>query len=195
MVSLVLGLGNFGERYKGTRHNVGFEVVERVRLAFKIEYQAATEKYDWAVKEHGGRRVILAWPKTFMNRCGIAAQALLQDNNLQPSQMLVVVDDFNLPLGNIRIRQTGSDGGHKGLASLIEALQTEDFPRLRLGIGPAPDNIDKVDFVLSQFEREEVERLKKMIDTAAEAVLFTIDCCLEEAMSKYNASPAQSEAT
>jgi len=191
MVSLILGLGNIGERYQGTRHNVGFEVVEKVRQTLSASYQPARETYDWAVKENIERRVILAWPKTYMNRCGIAALNLLQENNLTPDQMLVVVDDFNLPLGRIRIRPDGSDGGHKGLGSLVEVLQTEDFPRLRLGIGPAPDNIDKEDFVLSRFENGEIGPVEKMVDTAAEAVLYINNNCLEEAMSKYNTDPAR----
>jgi PTH1 family peptidyl-tRNA hydrolase len=125
-----------------------------------------------------------------MNHSGLAARALLRDTDLQPSQMLVVVDDFNLPLGRIRIRQGGSDGGHKGLASMIEVLQTEDFPRLRLGIGPVTDNIDAVDFVLSRFEKEETKSAEKMIDIAAEAALFAVNHRLEEAMSRYNVDPA-----
>ncbi len=190
MISLVLGLGNIGERYAGTRHNVGFRVVEKVRQELKLSFQPPTEAYDWAVQERSERQIILAWPKTYMNHSGLAAHALLQDTDLQPSRMLTVVDDFNLPLGRIRIRQDGSDGGHKGLVSIIEVLETEDFPRLRLGIGPTPDNMDTVDFVLSRFERQEVEPAQKMIDTAAEAVLFVIDHRLEEAMSNYNVNPA-----
>ena len=196
MSLLILGLGNIGDQYKGTRHNLGFEVVEKVQQALKVPFQPTTDFYDWAKRKLDDRRLILAWPKTYMNRCGIAARSLLDAHGLTPDRMLVVVDDFNLPLGSIRIRQGGSDGGHNGLASLIEVLQTESFPRLRLGIGPVPDNRDAVDFVLSRFEPDEVEQVKKMVDTAAEAVLFTLDHSLEEAMAKYNAkSPAQPEVT
>jgi PTH1 family peptidyl-tRNA hydrolase len=196
MISLILGLGNIGDRYQGTRHNLGFEVVKKVQHALKEPFQPTTDLYDWVKKEFDDRQLILAWPKTYMNRCGIAARSLLDAHGLTPGQMLVVVDDFNLPLGSIRIRPAGSDGGHNGLASLIEVLQTVDFPRLRLGIGPAPDNRDKEDFVLSRFEPDEAEQVKKMIDTAAEAVLFMLDHSFEEAMAKYNAkSPAQPEVT
>jgi len=189
MISLLIGLGNIGERYVGTRHNVGFEVVEKVRQALKLSFQPPAETYDWAVQERGERQIILAWPKTYMNHSGLTVRALLQDTDLQPSQMLAVVDDFNLPLGRIRIRQGGSDGGHKGLESIIEALVTEDFPRLRLGIGPVSDNIDAVDFVLSRFEKKEIEPAKKMIDIAAETALFAVDYRLEEVMSRYNVDP------
>lgn len=190
MISLLVGLGNIGEGYTGTRHNVGFEVVEKVRQALKLSFRPPTEVYNWVVQERGERQIILAWPKTYMNHSGLAARALLQEADLQPSQMLAVVDDFNLPLGRIRIRQGGSDGGHKGLASMIEVLKTEDFPRLRLGIGPVSDNIEAVDFVLSRFEKEEVELAEKMIDNATETALFAIDHRLEEVMSRYNVNPA-----
>jgi PTH1 family peptidyl-tRNA hydrolase len=196
MISLILGLGNIGDRYKGTRHNLGFEVVEKVQQTLKVPFQPTTDLYDWVEKKFADRLLILAWPKTYMNRCGHAARSLLDRHVLTPDQMLVIVDDFNLPLGSIRIRLAGSDGGHNGLVSLIEVLQTENFPRLRLGIGSVPDNRDQVDFVLSRFEPDEVEQVKKMIDTAAEAVLFMLDHSLEEAMAKYNAkSPAQPEVT
>ena len=190
MISLVIGLGNIGKQYKGTRHNIGFEVVEQVRKRLKASFEPSSETYDCTATELSERRIILAWPKTYMNRSGIAARVLLQDTDLQPSQMLVVLDDFNLPLGSLRFRQAGSDGGHKGLASIIEALETEDFPRLRLGIGPAPDNTDMTDFVLSRFTKEEIDSAKKMVAKAAEAVLFTIRHHLKEAMTRYNINPA-----
>ncbi len=190
MISLLVGLGNIGKRYVGTRHNVGFEVVEKVRQALRLSFQPPTTTHDWAVQVRGDRRIILAWPKTYMNHSGLAAQTILQDADLQPSQMLVVVDDFNLPLGRIRLRPGGSDGGHKGLASMIEALKTEDFPRLRLGIGPVSDNMDGVDFVLSRFENDQIRSAEKMIDTAAEAALFALDHHLDEVMLRYNVNPA-----
>lgn len=196
MFSLILGLGNIGDEYQGTRHNLGFDVVKKVQQALELPFQPTTDLYDWVKKEFDDRCLILAWPKTYMNRCGVAARSLLETHGLTPERMLVVVDDFNLSLGGIRIRPAGSDGGHNGLASLIEVLQTENFPRLRLGIGPVPDNRDRIDFVLSRFEPDEVELVKKMIDTAAEAVLFMLDHSLSEAMDKYNSkSPAQPEAT
>jgi PTH1 family peptidyl-tRNA hydrolase len=104
--------------------------------------------------------------------------------------MLVVVDDFNLPLGSLRFRPDGSDGGHNGLASIIEALGTEEFPRLRLGIGPVTDNMDARDFVLQPFADAERDAVREMVGTAAEAILFAIDHRLEEAMSNYNSTPA-----
>ena len=190
MLSLVVGLGNIGAAYAATRHNVGFEVVRRVAEGLRAKTQPSTIEYDWARASHGEQELLLALPRLLMNRSGIAVEALLQRNELTPTQMLVVLDDFNLPLGRLRFRSDGSDGGHNGLASIIETLESEDFPRLRLGIGPLPDNTDSADFVLSRFETEEIEPKEKMIVTAAEAVLFAIDHRLDEAMSKYNVNPA-----
>ncbi len=194
MISLVLGLGNIGEKYAGTRHNVGFEVLYRVEQTLKAKPKRSTRDYDWAVAKQDDRKIILARPKTYMNLSGIAAEALLQRNDLSPSEMLVVVDDFALPLGTLRFRLKGSDGGHNGLASLIATLGTEQFPRLRLGIGPLPEGVeDSAEFVLSPFEKNEKEPARKMIETAAEAVVFAIDNRLELAMSRYNSSPALPE--
>jgi len=186
MILLVLGLGNIGRRYEKTRHNVGFEVLDLVCEKLEARRQPPTSDYDWAGKKLDQRRIILAWPKTYVNLSGLAARALLQVNHLEPEEMLVVVDDFNLPLGRLRFRPAGSEGGHNGLESIIEELQTECFPRLRLGIGPITGNLDAVDFVLGKFSAEEAEPVKIMIASAAEAVIFALHNRFEEAMSKYN---------
>ncbi|MFH1373568.1 MAG: aminoacyl-tRNA hydrolase [bacterium] len=190
MISLLVGLGNIGDRYRGTRHNLGFEVVEKIWRDLKLSPKLPTADYVWVIGERNRRPLVLAWPGTYMNRSGVAVHALLQVNALEPSQMLVIVDDFNLPLGKIRLRPSGSDGGHHGLASVIEALETDQFPRLRLGIGPLPEGADTVDFVLSRFADEDFEAAGQMIAVAAEAALFTVEHRLQEAMSKYNINPA-----
>ena len=190
MLSLVVGLGNVGAAYAATRHNVGFEVVRRVAEGLRAKTQPSTIEYDWVCASHREQELLLALPRLLMNRSGLAVEVLLQRNELTPTQMLVVLDDFNLPLGRLRFRSDGSDGGHNGLASIIETLGSESFSRLRLGIGPPPDNTDSADFVLSSFETEEIEPKEKMIATAAEAVLFAIAHRLDEAMSKYNVNPA-----
>ncbi|UCD63311.1 MAG: aminoacyl-tRNA hydrolase [Candidatus Zixiibacteriota bacterium] len=190
MLSLVLGLGNIGERYAKSRHNLGFRVIERLLADHHLPGHLETAEYSWAVTQSGSVKVIFATPKTYMNRSGDAARALLQQNNLEPSGMLVVVDDYYLPLGRIRIRRCGSDGGHNGLASIIETLETDLFPRMRLGIGPVPEEIDSAAFVLRDFDEGELDTVEKMIATASEAVMFTVEHGLEEAMSKYNRNPA-----
>ncbi len=190
MISLVAGLGNIGAAYAGTRHNVGFEVVRGVAEALRAGVRRSTVEYDWAAATVNSRELILMMPRLLMNRSGVAIGALLQRENIDPTRMLVVVDDLNLSLGRLRFRPGGSDGGHNGLASIIAALGSENFPRLRLGIGPLPDNVNRADFVLDCFERDEIAPKDKMIDTAVEAVLFAIDHCLDEVMSKYNVNPA-----
>ena len=191
MISLILGLGNIGAEYDGTRHNVGFDVLDRVATLQKATPQRSTRDYAWALIERSPEPLVLAWPRTYMNRSGRAAVGLLERLEADPRQMLVVVDDFNLPLGALRFRRNGSDGGHNGLASIIEELGTEDFPRLRLGIGPAPDNTSTVDFVLGKFDKEELQKASDLTNTAAEAVIFASNHRLDEAMSEYNRNPAQ----
>jgi len=156
----------------------------------RLKLGSGTKKYDWAIARLDAAKIIFAMPNTYVNCSGIAARDLLQRYDLEPTGMLVVVDDFNLPLGRIRIRGSGSDGGHNGLASIIEELGTEDFPRLRLGVGPLPDGVDQSDFVLGDFEQNEIESVEKMIATACEAVMFYLERGLDEAMSKYNQNPA-----
>jgi PTH1 family peptidyl-tRNA hydrolase len=190
MLWLVVGLGNVGAAYAGTRHNVGFEVVLNVAQALSAKARPSTTEYDWAVAGRNENETVLMLPRLYMNRSGAAIEALLQREELTKAQMLVIVDDVNLPLGRLRFRRDGSDGGHNGLASIIETLESENFPRLRLGIGSPPDTIDRADFVLSRFEHEEIEPKEKMIAAATEAVLFAKDHCLDEAMTKYNVNPA-----
>ncbi len=190
MISLILGLGNIGSRYKGTRHNLGFEVVE---LAVKkTGAKSIPDDFFYQAYEHNieERKIIFAKPTTLMNRSGAAAIALLDNYDLSPSEMLVVVDDFNIPLGAVRLRPGGSDGGHNGLESIIELLGTEEFPRLRLGVGPVPQGEDVVDFVLGKFSKSEQKITKKMIEIAAEAVIFAAGHPFEETMSKFNYNPA-----
>ena len=194
MISLVLGLGNIGERYRGTRHNVGFEVLQRVVERTAAAAETGGEWYDcWrAGSSQENRPLWLARPLTLMNRSGLAARALLERLGLPPEQMLVVVDDFNLPLGALRLRKGGSDGGHRGLASIIEALGTDRFPRLRLGIGRPKEEAQAAEFVLGRFDPAEAPVVEEMCDTAAEAVLAAVSRPLDRVMSQYNRTPAPS---
>jgi PTH1 family peptidyl-tRNA hydrolase len=194
-LSLIVGLGNVGSKYAGTRHNVGFEVVGRVAKLLKAKHlppSSNSESVEAFVTEAEGtsRRIVLACPTTLMNRSGVAVSELLVKHALIPRQMLVVVDDVDLPLGTLRFRAEGSDGGHKGLHSIIYQLETENFPRLRLGIGRPADNQETADHVLSRFEPDEVETAERMVALAAEAVIFAATHRLEEAMLQFNRNPA-----
>ncbi len=193
MISLILGLGNVGELYENTRHNTGFVVLDKVAelLEVKSYKQFAYGKAASVTIE--GHPVTLAWPNTLMNLSGLAAEALLQDLELEPEDMLVVTDDLNLPLGALRFRSGGSDGGHNGLLSIIETLDSEAFPRLRLGIGPPPDRDGLTEFVLGPFPEHEADQVKRMVAIAAEAVIFAVTHRLQEAMSKHNSNPALPE--
>ena len=190
MIELTIGLGNIGRHYIGTRHNVGFETLNRVCERHGVTMRPSKPLYEYVTISRDVKQASLAWPLTLMNRSGKAVDALLQDFKLESSQILVVVDDYNLPLGRLRFRAEGSDGGHNGLASIIETLGTENFPRLRLGIGPPPDKMDSAEFVLQPFGSDEIDAAKQMIDEAAKAVEYAIDNRLELAMSKYNVNPA-----
>jgi len=190
MIALILGLGNIGEKYQKTRHNLGFDVVEKMITKLDAIPQPDTALYRWAEAKTDHGPVILARPTTYMNRSGWAAAELLERHELDIRQMLVVVDDFNLPLGALRIRKSGSDGGHNGLESTIAHLASENFPRMRLGIGSPPDNISVTDFVLSRFGQEEKERADDTTNIAAEAATYLISHSLDEAMSKFNRNPA-----
>ncbi|HDL04163.1 MAG: aminoacyl-tRNA hydrolase [Candidatus Zixiibacteriota bacterium] len=193
MISLVIGLGNIGEKYAGTRHNLGFEVLDLVFEKLGLEDRKSGPFYYRAEKKIDDRIVRFVWPTTYMNNCGIAVSHALAEFGVSPEDMLVVVDDYNLPLGKLRIRLKGSDGGHNGLESIINHLKSRDFPRLRLGIGPIPENIGSIDFVLGRFSCEEAGNKKKMLEKAGDVVLYSFNHRLEEAMTIYNSDPAPDE--
>ena len=139
------------------------------------------------------KEIILAKPTTFMNGSGDAAEELIERLGITPAEMLVIVDDFNLPLGAIRFRQSGSDGGHNGLVSVIESIGTQAFPRLRLGIGAFSGKGEVIDYVLSRFAKAEKPIVEKMLAIAAEGVIFAVQHRLELAMSQFNSNPALSD--
>lgn len=190
MISLVLGLGNIGRRYDGTRHNVGFEVISLVGRLLDAESSRKREYFRFVTARLASGLVRLARPVTLMNRSGLAAEALLDEFGLEPVDMLVVVDDYHLQLGRLRIRPDGGDGGHNGLASIINRLGTEGFPRLRLGTGPLPEGKDPAEFVLERFTMRERREADKVVERAAKAVLFATEHPLERVMSQYNINPA-----
>lgn len=182
-IRLVAGLGNPGPEYSGTRHNIGFAALDffaqRENIAF--ERQA---KWDAMVGKSGD--ILLVKPLTFMNRNGDALVAAADFYKIIPANILVVLDDFALPLGRLRIRAGGGAGGHNGLESVILSLATEDVPRLRLGIGAAPER-GSVDYVLSRFFEEEKGAAAAMVERAADAIKCAIDNGIVSAMNTFNA--------
>ncbi len=193
MIKAIIGLGNIGQKYAGTRHNLGFELLNALSYKWNVKPSPGKGNYFYAQHHIAGRVVTLIWPTTYMNNSGIAVKQVAETLELKPEETLVVYDDLSLPLGKIRIRTAGSSGGHNGIGSVIEYLETESVPRIRLGMGPLPEGADQVNFVLGNFSEEEKEIADKMIGQAAEAVLYSIEHGLEEAMTKYNNNPAPEE--
>jgi len=181
-IRLVAGLGNPGPEYANTRHNVGFLVVDRLAEQFGSTWERST-KWDAVVTKYG--EVFLLKPMSFMNRSGHPLFAVAQFYKIDPAEILVVLDDFALPLGRLRLRAGGSPGGHNGLESIMVQFGTEEIPRLRIGIGAAP-SAGSVDYVLSRFFEEEKPLVRSTIDRAAEAVKCAIDNGLVSAMNTFN---------
>ncbi len=181
----IVGLGNPGTEYKRTRHNVGFEVVDELARRCSVRLRAWKSVADLAVIS--GRDVILAEPKTFMNNSGQAVRAVADFYQLEPHDVLVIVDEAQLPLGRLRLRRSGSAGGHNGLKSIIEHLGS-DFPRLRIGIDRGDRRWDLADRVLSRFLPAERDVVDAAIARAADAAEAFIDEGIEPAMNRFNAA-------
>jgi PTH1 family peptidyl-tRNA hydrolase len=193
LVQCVVGLGNPGRRYRSTRHNVGYNVVGSLAHSLRTALKEGSGEYLFSECMVDERRILLAVPSTYMNESGIAVAQLCQHFSLSPSGLLIVSDDFQLPLGTLRIRSEGSDGGHNGLASVIEHLQTEKIPRLRVGIAgstcPGEDRKELMaSYVLSPFEDDEVTLAAKMTDHARDALLAFIQHGIQFAMNNFNKS-------
>ena len=179
-----LGLGNPGSEYEGTRHNIGKEAI--ISLAERLELILSPGRGKFFYAYHAAADLVLAISTSYVNASGISASQVAEQFDLTPDRLLVVCDDFYLPLGTARIRKKGSDGGHNGLASVIFQLASQDFPRLRIGIGPLPPNNDPADFVLSRFQPEEEHSAGLIKEVAAEAILTVVNQGIDKAMSIYN---------
>lgn len=169
-IKIVMGLGNPGRRYAENRHNLGFMVVDRLAFLKKEEFARGSGPFVYCSVEIGRTDLHLCKSTTYMNNTGKAAAAVKGFFNLEPENILVVSDDCNLPLGKMRLRRTGSDGGHNGLASIIRQLQTRDFARLRLGVGLNPEGVPLEEYVLEDFKKEELETVEKVIDRAVDFI-------------------------
>jgi PTH1 family peptidyl-tRNA hydrolase len=183
---LIVGLGNPGRDYRENRHNTGFMLVDRLAVMLDTRFTRLQSKALIATAVFRERKVILAKPQTFMNLSGQAVQGLLRFYKLPLTALLVGHDDVDLPIGTIRIRPDGGSAGQKGMVSIIERLGTDDFARLRLGIGQPPGQMDTPDYVLQDFSNAEMTVLSEVLNRAAEAVLVFLTEGLEAAMNKYN---------
>ncbi|MCS6860072.1 MAG: aminoacyl-tRNA hydrolase [Abditibacteriales bacterium] len=188
---VIFGLGNPGAPYARTRHNLGFMVVDALAEQYAI---APNKRQHHSYVGEGviaGKKVILAKPHTYMNLSGQAAQSIVHFWRVPLSHFLVVCDDMDLEFGTLRLRPKGSAGGHNGLKSIIQALGSQEFPRLRIGIGRPPD--DPIDHVLSPFTRQQWDDLPGIILRAADAVVAFLSDGIDAAMNKYNRPPHSQE--
>jgi len=181
---VAFGLGNPGDRYEGTRHNVGKEVIGG--LAGQLGLELLAGRGDFYSAHDPEKDLHFIVPTTFVNASGKAASQVLESLGARPEQLLVVCDDFNLPFGTLRIRKRGSEGGHNGLSSVIYQLGTQDFPRLRIGVGPLPEETDWADFALARFTGDEKENVRTVKEEAGRAVLHIAASGLDAAMNTYN---------
>lgn len=185
-MKLVVGLGNPGGKYDGTRHNIGFLVLEELSQRLRAAKPRNVFSGQAAEASLGPERVLLLRPQTYMNRSGASALAAKDFYKMELADVLVVCDDFNLPLGKVRFRAKGSAGGQKGLSDVIRCLGSEDVPRLRIGVGPPPENWGPADFVLAKFTRQEQGVVADIVVRAAEAVEDWIGQGTDHCMNKYN---------
>ena len=182
---LVVGLGNIGEEYKNTRHNIGFNIVDQLGIILKGTFNSA--KYGHVLKsKYAGKQLVLLKPNTFMNLSGKAVVYWLKKEKIHINNLIVVVDDLNINFGISRLKASGSDGGHNGLKDIANSLNTSKFTRLRFGIGNNFKKKDQVDFVLSKWNNEESNNLGQLIDKNVEIIFSTIKKGTEFAMNKYN---------
>lgn len=185
-IFLLVGLGNPGRQYASTRHNIGFLVVDRLAARLETLFSRVQLRSLVTDARYQGRRVLLAKPQTYMNESGVAVGALVKFYKIPLSNILVAHDDVDLPFGTLRLRPGGGSAGQKGVASIQNRLATQDFPRLRLGVGRPPGSKLAAAYVLQNFSRDEEEFLPPLLDRAAEAALTYIVDGLEIAMTRYN---------
>lgn len=184
---IIVGLGNPGREYQGTRHNAGFMVIDA--LAEKYGIDVAEKKHKGLIGKGTieGKKVILAKPQTFMNSSGECLRELF--DYYKPdvtTELIVVYDDITLDVGGLRVRKKGSAGGHNGMKSIIAHLGTEEFLRIRVGIGEKPPRMDLADWVLGHFHKEDIEKLNDAISEAVDAVAMLVNEEADEAMNRYN---------
>lgn len=201
-MKLVVGLGNPGREYAGTRHNVGFEAIDFLAERFGLAPRG--DEFDRLARNRFGglaldgpgpdsEKVLLLKPMTFMNASGNAVQSALAFYQLTPADLLIVLDDLALPSGRLRLRESGSDGGHNGLRDIQRALGTADYPRLRIGIDAPPPRVAGRDYVLGRFTEAQRPLIDRAIERSVSAVETWIKRGLPAAMSQFNADPASDE--
>lgn len=186
-MKLIVGLGNPGKKYEGTRHNIGFEVVFAVAKRWSATERRAKFEGEWSEATIGGTRVGLLWPLTYMNLSGASVLAARDFFKVSADDLLVVCDDLSLPLGKLRFRAKGSAGGQKGLDDILRRLGSDQIPRLRIGIDPTPPGWDAADYVLGKFTRDERVKVDEALDRATTAIDDWVKHGVAHCMNRYNA--------
>ncbi|MBT4126184.1 MAG: aminoacyl-tRNA hydrolase [Chloroflexi bacterium] len=184
---IVVGLGNPGAEYKNTRHNVGWWCIDELIKRTNVELNRKRKEVRYAEVELGGTQVILAYPRTFMNKSGLALSYLTNRFKTTPENILVVTDDINLKPGSVRIRKKGGPGGHNGLKSIITALGTNEFPRVRIGVGNPDSSDEQVSHVLGTFDPDTRDLVRSAATRAADAITMIVNGEIDNAMNQYNA--------
>ncbi|HHW71060.1 MAG TPA: aminoacyl-tRNA hydrolase [Clostridiales bacterium] len=182
----IIGLGNPGDKYIDTRHNTGFMVIDKLADDLNIKVEKLKHKALVGEGRIGDEKVILAKPQTFMNLSGESVLAIKNFYKLKDSHIIIIYDDIDIDIGRIRIRRSGSGGSHKGMQSIIYHLNSENFPRIRVGIGKPPEHVDLVSYVLSPFSSQEAPYMAKSIQDAAEGAKLIITEGISYAMNEYN---------
>lgn len=184
---IIAGLGNPGKRYENTRHNVGFDAIDELVDRYRIPGSGVSHKAMVGKGIMEGQKVLLAKPLTYMNLSGEAIRGLVDYYKIDPeAELLVIYDDISLEPGNIRIRKKGSAGGHNGIKSIIAQLGTQNFQRIRIGVGEKPKNWDLADYVLGTFGKEDRPLVEEAIGNAAEAAAMIVQGKTDEAMNRFN---------
>ncbi|HHV59635.1 MAG TPA: aminoacyl-tRNA hydrolase [Clostridiaceae bacterium] len=183
---IVVGLGNPGPKYELTRHNMGFLVVDEISRRHGIKIKKLKHKALYGDGIINGARVLLVKPQTFMNLSGESVREIIEWYKIPTEKLIIIYDDIDIEPGKIRIRPKGSAGTHNGMKSIIYQLQTEDFPRVRIGIGKPPEGVELYDYVLGTFDLNEARVIEKSITLAADSVESIIADNIESAMNKYN---------
>ncbi|MDR1523618.1 MAG: aminoacyl-tRNA hydrolase [Endomicrobium sp.] len=180
---LFIGLGNPGSGYINTRHNLGFVVLDAIAENLHLEFKSWNNMADISFYSHNNGRVWLLKPTTFMNLSGVPISSFAKYYKIKPEEIFIFYDDFSIALGEYRIRMSGSSGGHNGIQSIIEHLNTQNFPRMKLGIGPLSKNVDVASFVLSKFLKEDKEKINLMKETILLAFKEIIKSGIDKAAS------------
>ena len=184
-MKLIVGLGNPGNEYEKTRHNVGFLVIDRLCRELNVSLDKNKCKANYGIYFNRTDKIIIAKPMTYMNLSGQAVKSLMKYYDLDVDDVIVVHDDLDLPLGRLRLRKSGSSGGQKGMGNIIDLLGTKDINRIRIGIAN-DKTLDTKDYVLGRFTKEDREIIDAAVDKAAQAIVYSFDHNFDEVMSKFN---------